>query len=150
MTPQEQAEELLAHLIPFAEKMLEENGEFFPFAGKVANDGDIYHVAGYDGEEQPPSNQIRQLLESGLRQEAERGECRLSVLVSNVNLVDSQTGETEDAIHAAIEHQEGYSVDVYFPYSLVDGALEMREPKAQERTPTVFPRDSTTRHHDDA
>jgi len=138
MNPKEKAEELLGVLIPFAEQLLVEHGEFFPFAGRMAKDGQFNHVAGYAGEEQPPSDEIRRLIEAGLREQASRGECDLAIVITNVSLTDQETGDTEDAIHAAIEHRAGYFADVFFPYSVSGGSLEYGDAKAQPRTPTIF------------
>ena len=138
MTPKEQAEKLLDELMPFAEEMLNKHGEFFPFAGVMSPDGGFNHVAGYDGEEQPPANRIRELIEGGLREKATRNECDLAVIVVNVNLIDQENGEQVDAIQAGIEHRAGYFVDVFFPYSIIEGQVQYGEAQAQMREPIFF------------
>ena len=40
-------------VLPFAEQKLAKHGEFFPFGGVMKTGGEITHVAGYDGREQP-------------------------------------------------------------------------------------------------
>jgi hypothetical protein len=51
----EEVEDLMNELIPFAQNMLTEYGEFFPFGGVVTSKGEIVHISAYDGNEQPPS-----------------------------------------------------------------------------------------------
>ncbi len=63
-------EELMNAMMPFAKKMLLEHSEFFPFGGAMKPDGEIVNVAGYDGREQPSSDDIINLLQQDLRKDA--------------------------------------------------------------------------------
>lgn len=59
--------------LPFAEKMLSEHSEFFPYAAGMKADGEIVSIAGYDGHEQPPAQEIIDLLNAKLRRDAALG-----------------------------------------------------------------------------
>jgi hypothetical protein len=53
--PKAETESLLNAALPFAQKMLKEHGEFYPYAFTLRADGTMAMVAGYDGREKPPS-----------------------------------------------------------------------------------------------
>jgi hypothetical protein len=42
-TPKDDVEKLMNALLPFAEKMLREHGEFYPYGGAMSADGKIFH-----------------------------------------------------------------------------------------------------------
>src|SRR5947207_3237886 len=54
----EDLNELLNASLPFAQEMLAKHGEFFPFGRSMDVGGGIAHVAGWTGEEQPPSQEV--------------------------------------------------------------------------------------------
>jgi hypothetical protein len=47
--PKSESEALMNEAIPFAEKMLEKHGEFYPYGYVMKPSGEIALVAGYDG-----------------------------------------------------------------------------------------------------
>ena len=62
MSPKEEAESLMNEGIPFATQMLQEHGEFFPYGYAMRRDGEILSIAAHDGTEQPPSQELIELL----------------------------------------------------------------------------------------
>jgi hypothetical protein len=50
-TPKSECEQLLNALLPFAERMLREHGEFFPYGGTMDGSAEIAFMAAYDGTE---------------------------------------------------------------------------------------------------
>src|SRR5437588_831558 len=62
-TPKEDCEKLMNSLLPFAEKMLREHGEFHPFGGAMKPDGDIVHHGAYTGQELPKGQELVDLLD---------------------------------------------------------------------------------------
>src|SRR5437867_4090945 len=69
-------DELLNFLIPFAQQMLSKHGEFFPFGAMVSATGEVTAEAAYDGDEQPPSERIIDLLTGAFRQKAAERQIR--------------------------------------------------------------------------
>ena len=61
-SPKDDATELLNALLPLAEKLLKEHGEFFPYGGAMLPDGSITMVAASEGMEHPPSQKLIDLL----------------------------------------------------------------------------------------
>lgn len=100
---------LLNAALPFGQEMLAKHGEFFPYAVTLGDDGEGRMVAGYTGNEHPPSAEVRSLLVDGLREQ--RDSLRAVAIVSDVRTTES------DAIRVEIEHREGASMAVLLPYA---------------------------------
>jgi hypothetical protein len=65
-TPKADCEVVMNAILPFAEQMLRDHGEFFPFGGAMLVDRKIVPVAGFDGTGHVLSN--RRMRESIERQ----------------------------------------------------------------------------------
>lgn len=104
--------------LPFAEQMLQKSGEFFPYGTALKTAGGIANVAGYDGRERPPSLDVIRLLKQGFVQGAKSGEYKATALVYDVRVVLPSSGKKSDAVAVSLNHREGYSVVVMFPYQM--------------------------------
>jgi hypothetical protein len=134
------AEALMNAVLPFAAKMLAEHSEFFPYGAAMKPNGEIVSIAGYDGREQPPSQQIIDLLYSNLRRDASNEVYKTTAVVYDVRLTLPGRTATTDAIAVALEHRDDYSVVVMFPYSLTGGTVSIGEPFAEKGPHRIFPR----------
>ena len=135
------SEAILDELLPFAEKLLSDYREFFPFGGRMGYDGKITHEGASDGTEQPPSQTLIDFLTKAHRQEAEAKSSKACAIIYDVRVVPNGKSEKQDAIAAAIDHVDGYSVIVYFPYSFgSDQKLVLEAPFATEGTYGIFGR----------
>jgi hypothetical protein len=103
---------LLDQALPFAMRMLEKSGEFYPYAIVLKRDGKFTAVAAEPGAENPDSRRLIERLLDGLQEGAERGEYRATALCFEVVLRDLQ----KDAIAVSLEHLDGEAVTVYLPY----------------------------------
>jgi hypothetical protein len=106
---QDDVDGLLNAALPFGQEMLEKHGEFFPYGMALSDDGEARMVAGYTGDEHPPSLEVLALLVDGLREQ--RDALRAVAIVSDLRTTES------DAIRVEIEHREGASMAVLLPYS---------------------------------
>jgi hypothetical protein len=108
---------LLDALVKFARMMLDEHGAFYPSGASIDSEGTLGFAAGWDGNEQPETNEILQLLYQGLGERAARGEIHASAVCMDVRV--QRTGDTEksDAVQVAIEHAHADPVNVFLPYS---------------------------------
>jgi hypothetical protein len=111
----EDMNELLDPLIEFAKKLLEKNGEFYPFGNFMTTDGTIELMAAMDGE-QPDSAELIDLLAGACRKKAEQGSIRASALCYDVRW-RGENGQPTDAIAVAIEHRDADPITVVVPYS---------------------------------
>jgi hypothetical protein len=138
-TPKAECENLMNTALPFAEQMLQKHGEFFPYGAALKENGEIASVAGYDGRELPPSNDIIRLLKEAFVKGAKSGEYRATALVYDVKITLPSSEQKSDAIAVSLNHRENYSVVVYFPYQLNQGQLTFGEVFAQKGEADVFP-----------
>lgn len=107
---------LLNPLLPFAQDMLRKHGEFFPFGAVTKAGGEVELVAGYTGSEQPPSQELIDLMVGAMRSRAASGEINAAGICYDVR-VWTEDGKTTDAIAVSLEHRAGDSVAVLMPYS---------------------------------
>ncbi|MBS1994653.1 MAG: hypothetical protein JSS86_00025 [Cyanobacteria bacterium SZAS LIN-2] len=135
-----ESEMLMNAALPFAEKTLRAHGEFYPYAYTLSNDHSIAMVAGYDGREHPPSQDIIDLLKIGLRSDAAALKIRASAIIYDVRIRDPANGVKSDAIAVALDHADHYSVVVIFPYTLMGGQLNLLAPFSQQGASDIFTR----------
>ncbi len=96
--PKEDCELLLAAVFPFAEQMLGRFGEFYPYGGAMLPDGKVVGVAGYEGSEHPPSNDIIRLVKEGFVHAAKTGQYEATALVYDIRFMASPNSEKSDAV----------------------------------------------------
>lgn len=107
---QDDLDALLSASLPFAQQLLEKNGEFFPFGAKIAANGDLA-LASADPTvvgEQPATAAVLGALVDGFR--GDRNNVRAVALVSDVHLGESH------AVRVELEHRDGHSFAVILPY----------------------------------
>jgi hypothetical protein len=109
-------DELLNMLVPFAQQMLSKHGEFFPFGSAISIEGTVEANAAYDGDENPPSEQLIELLTQGFQQKAAANKIRAAAICYDVRIVPPGQTEKTDAICVSAEHQNGEAADIYIPY----------------------------------
>ncbi len=124
-------------VLPLAEKLLTEHGEFFPYGGAMTPDGEIVSVAVYDGNENPPSSEVIDSLHKAFHTAAQNNEYKATALVYDVR-VRLSNGEPSDALAIELDHESGYSVIVLIPYILSNGQLQYGEISAQAGEGNVF------------
>ena len=132
---------LLDEAIRAAIYFLEKNGEFFPFAITMSQSGEITHVQGYVGEEHPPSQDVIDLLQDGLKQRGANGELRATALISDVR-VSLPDGGAQDAVSVTVEHQDDEPVTGYLPYTKDGEGFGYGDLFAERAPRLVFPAQS--------
>jgi hypothetical protein len=106
---QDDLDGLLNLTLPFAQQMLAEHGEMYPFGAAVTADGETRLLADDPGVgEHPAGAEVRVSLFDGLRRT--RAELRAIAVCSDVRLPDS------DAIRVELEHRDGQAMAVFLPY----------------------------------
>ena len=130
-------ENLYGTLVTFAQDMLSEHGEFYPFCFTVSPDGSLAPLAIGDAGEHPSSAQVIEMLTGALRAKASAGEIIGAGLCYDVSIkpVDGMT----DAICIDIEVVDD-SFRVLVPYANGDsGDVEYGEPSAADKARSLFP-----------
>jgi hypothetical protein len=133
-------DELLPVLFEFAQLMLSESGEFFPFAAAMKRVGQIQSIGGYTGDEHPLSQDLIDLLVESLRRDAAAGTIRASGICMDVRTIPPGSSEKSDAICARLEHEDGEAIDVFLPYcKTLFGKFKYAAVFATPGNPEVFP-----------
>ena len=119
-----ETEAILLAMIPIGKQLLEKQGTFVPYGGAMTMDGKVVTVAGYSGTEPPPTPEIIDALNFAFRTGALTGKYKATGLFSDVEVSSPGNKEKTRAIAAALDHQDNYSVVIYFPYKIVAGKVE--------------------------
>jgi hypothetical protein len=138
-SPKNQCESLLVAVLPMATKTLKEHGEFYPFGASLKQDGKVALAMAYDGREKPPSQPLIDMLRDGFRADASTRKIIASAVVYDVRVIPPGTSEKIDAVAVELDHKDNYSVVVFFPYTIRDGTVDIREPFANKGEGRIFP-----------
>jgi hypothetical protein len=144
MSAKDDCNQLLDATVPRAENLLREHGEFFPFGAQMLPSGEIVPVAVYAGEEQPPSQDLIDLLLTSFKTRAYDGEVVATVLLYDVSVTPPGSDRKSDAIAVNLDHRDNYSVTVFFPYVIANGEPALGEAFANIGENSVFPLDSSS------
>jgi hypothetical protein len=131
--------QLLDSLLPLAERMLAERGDFPPFGGIMNQAGEIVAVGARDGEEHPPSQKVLELMTQTLRQRTRSGQLRaVGICYDGCTIPPGQT-EKCDAVCASLEHQSGEAVNLILPYERTSrGDVQFGQKFSTVRVPQFF------------
>ena len=136
--PTDEIQEILNFLLPYAEQMLSQHGEFYPYAAALGADGDLNAVATDVDDDSPDVSEVLLALHQGLRERAAEGAIRASGIAADVTLTDPDSGETTDAVQVELDHAEAEPVDVYVPYESAEGGIKFGDLVAAEGREPVF------------
>lgn len=138
MDSQEKAQQLMHALMPFAEKMLNESGGFLPYAGVITPDDQIQLVQFAHEGEGAEAQEVYEHANAALRQGAQDGKWTTTALVTDVNVTKPGEQDSMQAVSFALDDSEGNSVEVFFPYTIKDGAVDFGTAFAQQGASQVF------------
>jgi hypothetical protein len=144
MGAKDDCNQLLDATVPRAENLLREHGEFFPFGAQMLPSGEIVQVAAYAGGEQPPSQDLIDLLQTSFKTRACYGEVVATALVYDVGVTPPGSDRKSDAIAVNLDHQNNYSVTVFFPYVIANGEPALGEAFGNIGENSVFPLGSSS------
>ena len=137
--PTDEIQELLNFLLPHAEQMLNEHGEFYPYAAALGADGELSAVgADVDDEGAPDVGEVLLALHQGLREQAAEGAIRASGIAADVTLTDPDSGETTDAVQVELDHAEADAVDIFVPYETEPEGIKFGDLVAAQGREPVF------------
>lgn len=139
MSPKQQVEELMASLLPVAERMLEEHGEFLPYGGYLDSDGKVVHVGTkIEGTNQPGPDALIDILRQNFRTLAGEKKNKATAVIFNVRILLPGTEEKSDAIQICLDHEVGDSAEVFFPYRLEEGKVSYGHAFAQRGSGLIY------------
>src|SRR5438128_8489993 len=117
MNAKQESEKLMNAILPLAEKMLRQYGEFYPYGGYLKPDGMIVDMGADDPDtERPKSKDLIYVLRSSFREMASAKQCKAVAVVFDVTVNAPNSNRKSDAIQFCVDHADGYSAEVFFPY----------------------------------
>ena len=139
MKPKQEAEMLMNAVLPVAEQMLTKHGEFYPYGGCMKLDGTIAHIGASDPDtDRPKSKDMIYVLRTALQEMARAKQCKAVAVVFEVGVILPDSDHKSDAIQVCVEHVDGYSVEVFFPYQIVNETVVYGDTFAQQGKHEVF------------
>lgn len=139
MSAKQESEKLMNEMLPFAEKMLREYGEFHPFGGYMKPNGEIVHVGAEDVDTAfPTAKDLIYILRHSFQEKARAEQCKATAIVFNIAVKLPESNDKSDAVQICLDHVDGYSVEVFFPYRIVDGELVYAKTFAQKGEQRIF------------
>ncbi len=124
-------------LLHYVEVFLKDAGEFFPIGAIMDMDRNMSSLAGFDGREQPPSEDIMTIIREGFSERVVKHSICASGLAYDV-LVTDANGAKEDAICIELDHIDDYSIIVYFPYLIENGVPILQQRNISEGLRRIF------------
>lgn len=128
-------------LLYMAKRLLTTRGEFLPIGAVVSHDGELAHVGAKTQEEYPGASTVLQVLQCGLKDMAEQGDCRAAGVAMDARLNGE---EWKDAIWMSLEEVGGGSQGILVPYAKSStGAFTFGDPAPALDHLRVFARGTT-------
>jgi hypothetical protein len=141
MNGKKDCENLMNALLPLAERMLRDHGEFYPYGGYLKPDGEVVHVGARDEDtDHPKSTDLLYVLRDSFSEMARAGGCKATAMVFDVRVDLPDTDTKSDAIQVSVEHADGYSAEVFFPYEIEGSRLNYGATFAQQGKHEIFGR----------
>ncbi len=137
--PNADCKALVDAVLPLARQMLDRFGEFHPYGAAMGGDGKIAAVAIHEGRERPASIAVIRQLKTAFIAGAKERRFKATALVYNVNITLPTNGQKSDAIAVSLNHRDGSSVKMLFPYRIVENSVVIDQPFAQRGEADVFP-----------
>ena len=129
---------LMNDLLPLAERLLAEHGEFYPFGGSIALDGKHISVGAKTKCDRPKVRELIEIMTDNFRSQASEAKIRAAGICFDVRVIPPGQVDKTDASQLALE-RKNEAVDVFVPYArLPDGKFTYSEMFASPRTPTFI------------
>jgi hypothetical protein len=139
MNAKQESEKLMNAVLPLAEKMLREYGEFYPYGGYMKPDGSIVDVGANDSDtNHPKSKDLIYVLRSSFREMVSMNQCKAVAIVFDVAVNVPNSSRKSDAIQVCVDHIDGYSAEVFFPYQIINNEIVYEKTFAQEGKREIF------------
>ncbi|WP_340588725.1 hypothetical protein [Erythrobacter alti] len=134
MPSQDQLDDLYIASLDMAATLLEKNGEFFPIGHKLGKDGQIAAIAVLEDDDNPPSQQVIEGLETALRSLAGAGDIAASAIAVDIRVRPVPDAEPTDAVQVRVRAAD-YARDVIVPYHVATSGLFRKKRKVSIGTP---------------
>jgi hypothetical protein len=139
MNAKQESEKLMNAMLPLAEKMLRQYGEFYPYGGYMKLDGTIVDVGADDPDtDRPKSRDLIYVLKSSFQEMARTNQCKAVAIIFDVAVNLPESNRKSDAIQVCVDHADGYSAEIFLPYQVVNNEIIYEEIFAQKGKHEIF------------
>jgi hypothetical protein len=139
MHAKQESETLMNAIFPLAERMLKQYGEFYPFGGYMKPDGTVVEAGATDSDtDRPKSKDLIYVLRVSFQELARTQQCKAVAVVFDTFVTLPNSTRKSNAIQVSVEHADGYSVEVFFPYQIIDDQIVYGETLAQPGEHQIF------------
>ncbi|MCP2042025.1 hypothetical protein [Pontibacter sp. HSC-36F09] len=123
-------EKLISYSVEFAETLLLNTGEYYPFGSKIGSLGELTPLSFFYEEEHPESLKIINGLTSFFEEALNKKEVRAYCIAYDVRVKNEKNNSATDAILVSIKHEDvSGKLIYYYPYELGNRKkLEFLEP----------------------
>ena len=118
MSQKDNFEAMLSFLLEYAQIMLRDEGDFYPFGAGMSPEGDMLAANTETASETPAPHEVIASLHTVLSRQAARGEIDTAGICMDVDIRPPDSEESTAAICVELEHRDGEALEVYLPYSL--------------------------------
>lgn len=131
-------ERLLCGSLPFAERMLIDHGQFYPFGAALTRRAIIVPVAAQEHDELTAENGLIEAVRADHRRWA--AHCVATATIYEVTMDPDAPGRSADAIAVELDHAGGMSLVVFLGYRVVAGGVRYAGTSVRPGAAGVFPR----------
>src|SRR5580698_9719074 len=135
--PKDECDLLVNVVVPFARQMLSQHHGFFPFGATLSPSGAVSRTEAPEGDE--PPRELIAFIEQGFIDGAQQGLYKATALALDVKTVPPGMKDKRNAVEVRLDHRNGYSARVVFPYSYsLSGELTFDSPFAVPGEKKIF------------
>src|SRR5579871_2224200 len=139
LNAEQECDNLMNSLLPTAQNLLSKYKGFHPYGGFIEPNGQIRHVSVRDETtEYPDAEDLIETLENLFKKKACAYTCTTTVIICDVRVKMPGSEQKRDAIRVRLDHEEGYSTEVFFPYEIVKDEICWGEIFAHEGKNLIF------------
>ena len=131
---QQGLQELVNNCYEMAEKLLLDQGEFYPLGARIDFNGEFNYSSFHDGEEFPLSTTVVENLKNYFERQLQNKKIRAYAVTYDSKVTSDSFPTPIDAITILIKQFNNDPVLYYFPYSIQDNIIEYFEPWAENTT----------------
>lgn len=131
-------ETVLNRLKPFAEQQLSKHQSYYPFGAVLTAENKMEGVGTFDGNEYPDSTKVIEDLGKAFLDIHKSRKLLCTGIAYDVRLKKPAQPQKSDAVAVSLDHVNGYSVIVYFPYQLNGGIVEFGDSFAESGSGGIF------------
>ncbi len=126
---------MIDYSVGFAESLLTDSGEFFPFGAKIYLSGELKPVGYYEEDEFPESQKVIDVLSTVFEKELNGKVIRSYCIAYDVRVTNEDFPTPTDAIVILFKHMDlNCELNYYYPYKLKENSgIEFLEPWAEQK-----------------